>query len=336
MWVGTLPTPEQFAQACPASALDDGHTLEIRNATTGDLLCTLAPDQYTNWTYWCNVSGRVDDYYLQFMAPAGEQVACALTTQHRTPGRGEWAQVCPQHVLEMFDQGNVEVRLIKEEAIQVITYTPPLPPIPTPGAGLLEQPASPTELATDIPLTWLAGRFIWYGMVYADCPSGALTPEGHATACGMEAARHLVRDWQNQFDVEIYHAAKVYNVPPRLLKAILLKESQLWPLWVPGSAGEVGPMQATLHAADVLARWQNLPGYINATPERTHEMQVQIQNGLHCINCTVNQAADHLRATMPQYAALLAAYYAHAGGDWRAALTSYNGQPYADSVLSTY
>ncbi|NTV75472.1 MAG: hypothetical protein HGA66_14880, partial [Holophaga sp.] len=48
---------------------------------------------------------------------------------------------------------------------------------------------------------YLAANLILQGVVEASaCPDGGIVPDGGANACGQEAARDAVAQWQNQFD----------------------------------------------------------------------------------------------------------------------------------------
>lgn len=76
----------------------------------------------------------------------------------------------------------------------------------------------------------LAGSLIQQGLVDASaCSEGGLESSGAANACGMEAARPVVEDWQNQFDSEIVRVAQDSGVPAQLMKNIFSRESQFWP-----------------------------------------------------------------------------------------------------------
>lgn len=85
-------------------------------------------------------------------------------------------------------------------------------------------------LATGEPYYYLAGRLISQGAVDASaCPSNGLLPNGYADACGLETARPLVEDWQNQFDNRIIEVAQETGVPAGLMKNLFAQESQFWP-----------------------------------------------------------------------------------------------------------
>ena len=61
----------------------------------------------------------------------------------------------------------------------------------------------------------------------------------------------MANDWQNIYDQQIYAAAVITNVPPRLLKGLFEQESQFWPLW---TGDEVGLGQLTDDGADLALR----------------------------------------------------------------------------------
>jgi hypothetical protein len=94
----------------------------------------------------------------------------------------------------------------------------------------LSTPESHELIATEKPYYYLAGRLIAQGMVETEsCPSGGLMPNGYANACGLEIARPLVEEWQNQFDARIIEAANKTGIPAQLMKNLFAQESQFWP-----------------------------------------------------------------------------------------------------------
>ncbi len=110
-------------------------------------------------------------------------------------------------------------------------------------------------LSTGAPYYYLAGRLISAGVVDASiCPSGGLEPNGYANACGLEVARPLVEEWQNQFDARILEVANETGVPAQLLKNLFAHESQFWPgmYRVPF---EFGLGQITDQGVDVVFLW---------------------------------------------------------------------------------
>ena len=127
-----------------------------------------------------------------------------------------------------------------------------------PDGGLprwLTTPGSAGELSTDIPYTLLAGHLIQAGLVDAwSCPSGGLFPNGAANTCGLEQARPLVTEWQNQFDPIIWEVAIRNAIPAVLLKRLLAQESQFW--FGPSfDATHYGPGQITEAGLDPLFNW---------------------------------------------------------------------------------
>jgi hypothetical protein len=54
-------------------------------------------------------------------------------------------------------------------------------------------------------------------------------PNGYANACGIERARLLLVEWQNQFDNRIVQVARETGVPAQLMKNLFAQESQFWP-----------------------------------------------------------------------------------------------------------
>ena len=103
------------------------------------------------------------------------------------------------------------------------------PPVGGPPVWL-STPESHELIASENPYYYLAGRLIAQGLLDTQsCPSGGLMPNGYANACGLEIARPLVEEWQNQFDEHIIAAAKQTGIPAQLMKNLFAQESQFWP-----------------------------------------------------------------------------------------------------------
>jgi hypothetical protein len=110
-------------------------------------------------------------------------------------------------------------------------------------------------MASDLPYYYLAGRLISQGLVdVSACPGGGLLPNGYADACGLDKARPVVAEWQNQFDQQMIDVAKETGVPAQLMKNLFAQESQFWPgeFRVPF---EYGLGQITDQGADVILIW---------------------------------------------------------------------------------
>jgi hypothetical protein len=128
------------------------------------------------------------------------------------------------------------------------------PPVGTPPFWLTT-PEFPEILATAEDLQFLAGRLIQRGVVDAsDCPGGGLLPNGYADACGLERARSIVHEWQNQFDDQIIQVALETGVPAVLLKRLFAQESQFWPGGFNG-INHLGLGHITSKGADTLLLW---------------------------------------------------------------------------------
>ena len=128
------------------------------------------------------------------------------------------------------------------------------PPIGTPPSWL-STPETFELLATGEPYYYLAGRLISQGLVdVSECPSGGLSPNGYADVCGLEKARPVVDDWQNQFDNRINEVANETGIPAQLMKNLFAQESQFWPgmFRVPY---EFGLGQITDKGADAIFIW---------------------------------------------------------------------------------
>lgn len=119
-------------------------------------------------------------------------------------------------------------------------------------------PATPEQLNTGKNLYYLAGKLLASGVVDAsECPGRGFLPDGSANACGMEKAYQAMVGWQNQFDPIIWQAGGNYGIPPKLIKAILERESQFWPGNSRYYIYEYGLAQMNQIGADVALRWDN-------------------------------------------------------------------------------
>jgi hypothetical protein len=102
---------------------------------------------------------------------------------------------------------------------------------------------------------FLASELINIGVVdVAACAGGGLTSDGAPNACGAEAARSAVIDWQNRFDEAILEAARQSAVPAFVVKAVIAKESQFWPGSIEGR-DEYGLGHLTEQGADNTLLW---------------------------------------------------------------------------------
>jgi len=138
-----------------------------------------------------------------------------------------------------------------------------LPPIGGPPEWL-STPTQSETLGTDIPYSYLAANLIRKGAVDAtSCADGGALPDGGASACGMEAARTAVTQWQNQFDGLILNVAKASGVPAHLLKNLFAQESQFWP--GVSLKSDVGLGQLTEQGADTSLMW-NPPFFYQFCP----------------------------------------------------------------------
>jgi hypothetical protein len=134
------------------------------------------------------------------------------------------------------------------------------PPVGGPPSWLTT-PEVPDLLATDTPYYFLAGQLISQGLVDASgCPDGGLLTNGYADACGLEAARPLVVDWQNRFDERIIAVARDTGVPGQLMKNLFAQESQFWP-GAFKDPKEFGLGQLTENGAETVLLWN--PDFYN-------------------------------------------------------------------------
>jgi hypothetical protein len=117
-------------------------------------------------------------------------------------------------------------------------------------------PPSPDELNTMKPYQYLAGQLLYTGQVKApECPGGGLISGTGPNACGLEKTSQAVIEWQNQFDVDIWSAARTVGIPPRLIKTMIEQESQFWPANSRRALYEYGLGQISPSGADTALRW---------------------------------------------------------------------------------
>lgn len=119
----------------------------------------------------------------------------------------------------------------------------------------LSSPDHPDALLSSKPYYYLAGSLIREGLVDAgSCPGGGLQPSGVANQCGLETARPMINDWQNQFNSEIVRVAQETGVPAQLMKNIFSRESQFWPGYA-ASYQEAGLGHMSDLGADTVLLW---------------------------------------------------------------------------------
>ncbi len=227
----------------------------------------------------------------------------------------------------------------------------------------LSTPSDHNLLATNTAFVFLAGELIRNDKVdTSGCIDHGLQPNGAASQCGLEAARSLVNDWQDQFDQEIFSAAQAHNIPAQLLKNLFAQESQFWP----GQTVkfEYGLGQITEQGADTTLLW-NLEFYGQFCPLVLHEETcskgyafigdenqallrgaLASQSGALCPTCDLGIDLSHAQTTIDVFAQTLVANCAQVAfisGDitglkpgvtssyedlWRFTLASYNAGPY--------
>ncbi len=118
------------------------------------------------------------------------------------------------------------LRKVESTCSQIWSAFPPIGGPPS----WLSSPDHPDGLISNQPYYYLGGTLISQGLVDASqCPDNGLQPSGIANQCGLETARPLINDWQNQFNSEIIRVAKETGVPAQLMKNIFSRESQFWP-----------------------------------------------------------------------------------------------------------
>ncbi len=180
-------------------------------------------------------------------------------------------------------------------------------------------------IASDQLYFYLAGRLIAEGQVDAsDCPTSGLLPNGYADACGIEKARSLLIEWQNQFDMRIVEEAQKTGVPAQLMKNLFAQESQFWPgvFRVPY---ELGLGQITDKGTDSIFLWnpefyyQFCPlvlsedtcqsGYLSLTAEQKALLRGALasQAGVDCVECPAGVDLDKAQFSISLFAQSLVA-----------------------------
>ena len=321
LWVNHLPTGADVAEACGQIDLAQ-YDLQVIDLD-GNQVCQPS-DIYT--LDGCTLPGRLDNYRVLVMRPARDELACAVVIEHNgQPSPADLSAACPPWALAEYEAGRGELQFVKAEAKPIPAPLCPRTDIPT-GPGLFEQPGTAAELATDEPLSLLAGRLIWHGIVRPNCAGGYAGIDARtlsADGCGMSAARKDVTIWQNRFDEAIYQAALAEGVPARLLKKLLMEETQFWTLPAPGADGEIGPYQVTDAGLDTLLRY-TVREYAGMTPEAAFYARAEVRDRLTCHACNIGDADRKLRENLVIYARLLASYRCQTGAGWPEAAAAWN------------
>lgn len=279
----------------------------------------------------CALESPLDHYVLRMVEPGYTTLLCMVASDtEETPTEAEIAEQCPgvtNYVVEF--AGSRQSKEAEE-------FSCPARDLPL-GFGLYDQAMDADDLYTDVELTWLAGQLIWNGRVKVttcEGSSGANTDK-IATPCGYLSAHDDVLMWQNQFNTDIYSTAIAWDVPARLLKRMMMIESQFWPYYT-GADGETGIMQVTDNGLDTLLRFDRAidPDYLVRDDENKLWSRAITRQTFECPNCRLEEAIQHIKNTMPYYARLLAAYHCRAvtvnpaltGADaWRQTVVDYNG-----------
>ena len=119
----------------------------------------------------------------------------------------------------------------------------------------LSTPLELQNLASTEAYYFLAAMLIRNGDVDVSmCDDGGLQSDIVASACGVEAAKTAMVDWQNQFDQEIINVAGETGIPAQLMKNLFSRESQIWPALYQ-TYKEAGLGQLTDNGADTVLLW---------------------------------------------------------------------------------
>jgi subtilisin family serine protease len=223
---------------------------------------------------------------------------------------------------------------------------------------------TPNQLYTEFNLARLSGKLINFGAVDASaCENSGLNADGTATECGLNAAKPLADEWQNQFNTALVAASKQENVPPRLLKNLFAWESQFWPETIFFNTFEFGLGHITLNGADSTLRWDTSLYAEICTDTFSNEycteeygyQPANLRSGLQgvlvqkmnadCSGCRFNLDLEKAKKSIPLFAKALNANGSYvryaikvfsgreaedmvsADDLWRFTLTSYNAGP---------
>lgn len=329
LWTRAI-TKDNFFEACGTLQLE-GYKVQVYDLGM-KLLCTRPGTALNNIAKECNLNGPLDEYILRITQPLGKSLLCIIESTHADkPRTEEIAAQCPE---AKTGQYLIEFAGIKSND-EMQSFSCPARDL-TIGNGLYEQVSSANELHTEEELTWLAGKLIWNGYVNtSSCNGSGLTRNLKAGPCGMLSARFMVTQWQNQFDIEIYQSAVANNVPAKLLKRMMMIESQFWPYY-DAPAGEIGVMQVTDNGLDTFLRFDPAidPDYFNRDDAAKFWSRSVTRDQLKCVNCNMEEAIAHIKNNMNMYARLLAAFHCRAVtinsaliGEiaWRQSVVDYNG-----------
>ena len=330
IWTRAL-TAEAFAAACPDMPLE-GLRLDVIDVETLEIVC-VRPAQIINAVLEdCSLPGPLDAYVLRIVKPAYEEIACMIESVYETaPAVEEIAAQCPSI-------GEYTVQAAGSRPAEAEAFACPMRNIPS-GGGLYQQALGAGDLVTYDNLSMLAGQLIWFGHVEVITCEGesGVSEDKIATPCGYLSAHDDVVYWQNQFNEAIYNAALAYSVPARLLKRMMMIESQFWPFFE-GPAGETGIMQITDNGFDTLLRWDGEidPVYLSRSDADKAWSRAVTRDALTCPTCNILEAIEQIKTDMPYYARLLAAYHCRAvtinpalsdADAWRQTVVDYNGVP---------
>ena len=211
------PVPNDFLPPiCPIGAMPNWDWYNLRLISEGGVMLCEWPASQSLSVMGC-IPQPADFYRIEVWLNTRQWVCNVKTTAEILPV-GAVAVQCPDW-LEVYQAGLIEVRgpyEVKE-------------PAPVEPACTLPQVDNSAPIATKYVYQFLAGRLSWWGISIS------------------------ALEWQNRFDARITAAAIAAGVPAGLLKGMIARESQFWPLWS-GDAREVGWMQLTWDGADTALR----------------------------------------------------------------------------------
>lgn len=317
LWTGKQPLQADVRSACGKTDLS-AYQLQAVDINTGTIACEVPASGIYTIDTSCHLFLPLDSYRLLVIEPDVSRLLCSVITLNPSgPSDEEIIRACGKDDWYKLRDGSAQITMVSSGPTPEPEQICNMPQVPD-GAGIVEQPTSADQLATSADYALLAGRIIFYGGAPAaeQCPGWGLLPSGAADTCGLDAARSAVIAMQNAYDAQILQASIDNQVPARLLKAIIAKESQFWPLWQ--ADNETSLIQLTDNGMDVLLQYdpyiynQLCPGCdttYGRQSEATRRMVRQaLRQKLGCPLCDVNQAIQAARANVPIMARALRAY----------------------------
>jgi hypothetical protein len=318
LWVNKIPTIQVWYSSCPFLERSDKVTtynmrdlyiVEFRDIKTGDIYCKEAASNIPDLV--CKPD-KLDNYFIVLVWHNSQSLICGIQIDHAgSPTNNEILTSCGGIIAKGYIENDYQLKYFgiykPREDINIIIYPPDL------------TNSDYLNISTNKDYKILAYNLNWYGL------------------------SDPINLWQNQFDNAIIQASKNTNVPPRILKYIIGKESQFWPFW--SGKNEVGLIQLTDDGADLVLSWDKgiyniycpqainnylcLYGYGYLDPDNQKKIRDIFRRSL-IIYGTPGQGIDKIQTDIPIYSRILEVYY------WAAAQAIYPISPSWDYAIAAY